>query len=272
MTVVENWNNSVRNSRPQSDMTVHEDWNTSVKSSSPQIVTNNMYRLANKTSIRTRPRCEPAKYNNGGIPGRHNGVPLAGRQNGVPLIGHCERFYLGQRRSTRNMSRRSPSLGIISPLASTSTGSSPSSSTTSSTSPSGSSIGCDISSIEEEEEPLPPTTTCVSPTDKEMATIIRTLRHHYLLKVYLPIYRLLHLQSRRNDRDEIRRKLAMGGGADEDYYGGERAFRKPNFQSRLQSGMNLQICFMNDAPPEDDSTAHSKQVRIKITFCLALFG
>ena len=43
-----------------------------------------------------------------------------------------------------------------------------------------------------------PTTTPVSPTDKEMATIIRTLRHHYLLKVYLPVYRLLHLQVLRN--------------------------------------------------------------------------
>ncbi|XP_074657986.1 uncharacterized protein LOC141910976 [Tubulanus polymorphus] len=52
-------------------------------------------------------------------------------------------------------------------------------------------------------------------------------------------------KSRRNDREEIRRKLAMG--ADEDYYGGERAYKKPNLQTRLQSGMNLQICFMNES-------------------------
>lgn len=38
----------------------------------------------------------------------------------------------------------------------------------------------------------------------------------------------------------------MGTG-DEDYYYGERAFKKPSLQTRLQSGMNLQICFMNEA-------------------------
>jgi len=58
--------------------------------------------------------------------------------------------------------------------------------------------------------------------------------------------------SRRNDREEIRRKLAMGG--DEDYYGGERMFKKPNLQTRLQGGMNLQICFMNEAMSDVDST------------------
>ena len=46
-------------------------------------------------------------------------------------------------------------------------------------------------------------------------------------------------QSRRTDREEIRRKLAMGG--DEEYYGGERAYKKPNLQTRLQGGMNLQV-------------------------------
>ena len=62
------------------------------------------------------------------------------------------------------------------------------------------------------------------------------------------MYRLLHLQSRRTDREEIRRRLAMGG--DEEYYGNERAMRKPSLQTRLQGGMNLQLCFMNDLPPE----------------------
>ena len=87
--------------------------------------------------------------------------------------------------------------------------------------------------------------------DGEVQTMIRTLRYHYLFKVYIPMYRLLHLQSRRNEREEIRRKLAMG--VDEDYYGGERAFKKPNLQTRLQGGMNLQICFMNDATSDQES-------------------
>ncbi|CAB3363235.1 Hypothetical predicted protein [Cloeon dipterum] len=46
---------------------------------------------------------------------------------------------------------------------------------------------------------------------------------------------------RRNDREEIRRRLAMGEEAEKP--GG----RKPSLQSRLQSGMNLQLCFMNES-------------------------
>lgn len=66
-------------------------------------------------------------------------------------------------------------------------------------------------------------------------------------------FSLLHgLQARQTDREEIRRKLAMG--TDEDYYGGERAFKKPSLSTRLQGGMNLQICFMNDAAVTADQT------------------
>ena len=43
-------------------------------------------------------------------------------------------------------------------------------------------------------------------------------------------------------------------GTDEDYYGGERAFKKPSLSTRLQGGMNLQICFMNDAAVAADET------------------
>nr|CAD7405993.1 unnamed protein product [Timema cristinae] len=57
---------------------------------------------------------------------------------------------------------------------------------------------------------------------------------------------------RRNDREEIRRRLAMGSDADE-YYGGERPGRKPSLQARLQSGMNLQICFMNETVSDTES-------------------
>ncbi|CAL4114085.1 unnamed protein product [Meganyctiphanes norvegica] len=57
-----------------------------------------------------------------------------------------------------------------------------------------------------------------------------------------------HPTRRRNDREEIRRKLAMG--FDEDF---ERPLRKPSLQSRLQSGMNLQICFMNETASDCES-------------------
>ncbi|XP_016841747.1 schwannomin-interacting protein 1 homolog isoform X2 [Nasonia vitripennis] len=55
---------------------------------------------------------------------------------------------------------------------------------------------------------------------------------------------------RRNDREEIRRRLAMGPDADD--MRAERG-RKPSLQSRLQSGMNLQICFMNETSSDSES-------------------
>ncbi|XP_057379974.1 LOW QUALITY PROTEIN: schwannomin-interacting protein 1-like [Daphnia carinata] len=50
---------------------------------------------------------------------------------------------------------------------------------------------------------------------------------------------------KRNDREEIRRRLAMGVEA-EDGQEPDKIGKKPSLQSRLQSGMNLQICFMNE--------------------------
>lgn len=44
----------------------------------------------------------------------------------------------------------------------------------------------------------------------------------------------------------------MGSDGD-DYYGGERAGRKPSLQARLQGGMNLQICFMNETISDNES-------------------
>ncbi|XP_033341376.1 schwannomin interacting protein 1 isoform X2 [Megalopta genalis] len=55
---------------------------------------------------------------------------------------------------------------------------------------------------------------------------------------------------RRNDREEIRRRLAMGPDAED--LRAERG-RKPSLQSRLQSGMNLQICFMNETASDTES-------------------
>ncbi|CAG2060685.1 unnamed protein product, partial [Timema podura] len=53
---------------------------------------------------------------------------------------------------------------------------------------------------------------------------------------------------RRNDREEIRRRLAMGSDADE-YYGGERPGRKPSLQARLQSD--------TESPSSDTETISS---------------
>ncbi|XP_037075795.1 schwannomin-interacting protein 1-like isoform X2 [Pollicipes pollicipes] len=59
---------------------------------------------------------------------------------------------------------------------------------------------------------------------------------------------------RRNDRETIRRKLAMGPESDEPGAPAlaARAGRKPSLQSRLQGGMNLQICFMNETASDEE--------------------
>ncbi|KAK9306448.1 hypothetical protein QLX08_002946 [Tetragonisca angustula] len=62
---------------------------------------------------------------------------------------------------------------------------------------------------------------------------------------------------RRNDREEIRRRLAMGPDAEDLRV--ERG-RKPSLQSRLQSGMNLQICFMNETPSDTESPCSESDV------------
>ncbi|XP_054281813.1 general transcriptional corepressor trfA [Macrosteles quadrilineatus] len=67
---------------------------------------------------------------------------------------------------------------------------------------------------------------------------------------------------RRNDREEIRRRLATGD-ADE-FYGGDRPGRKPSLQARLQSGMNLQICFMNDQMSDTESPSSDSETPAKL--------
>ncbi|CAH0556421.1 unnamed protein product [Brassicogethes aeneus] len=61
---------------------------------------------------------------------------------------------------------------------------------------------------------------------------------------------------RRTDREEIRRRLAMG--SEDDYYT-DRPGRKPSLQARLQSGMNLQICFMNETASDTESPSSDSE-------------
>lgn len=58
------------------------------------------------------------------------------------------------------------------------------------------------------------------------------------------------------DREEIRRRLAMGN--EDDYYS-DRPGRKPSLQARLQSGMNLQICFMNETVSDNESPSSDNE-------------
>uniref|UniRef100_A0A8D9DMY5 Schwannomin-interacting protein 1 n=1 Tax=Cacopsylla melanoneura TaxID=428564 RepID=A0A8D9DMY5_9HEMI len=60
--------------------------------------------------------------------------------------------------------------------------------------------------------------------------------------------------ARRNDREEIRKRLANGTDPEHLEKG---ARRKPNLQTRLQNGMNLQICFMNETASDDNESPGS---------------
>ncbi|KAK3913663.1 Schwannomin-interacting protein 1 [Frankliniella fusca] len=69
-----------------------------------------------------------------------------------------------------------------------------------------------------------------------------------------------HRRRRRNDREEIRRRLAMGS-EDADYYtNDQRPGKKPSLQARLQSGMNLQICFMNETLSDTESPGSESEI------------
>ncbi|CAH0725941.1 unnamed protein product, partial [Brenthis ino] len=60
---------------------------------------------------------------------------------------------------------------------------------------------------------------------------------------------------KRNDREEIRKRLAMGVDSEEYYSLGhiDRPGKKPSLHSRLQNGKNLQICFMNETASDNES-------------------
>ncbi|XP_073941914.1 schwannomin interacting protein 1 isoform X1 [Choristoneura fumiferana] len=60
---------------------------------------------------------------------------------------------------------------------------------------------------------------------------------------------------KRNDREEIRKRLAMGADSEEFYSLGhtDRPGKKPSLHSRLQNGKNLQICFMNETASDNES-------------------
>ncbi|XP_066266423.1 IQCJ-SCHIP1 readthrough transcript protein-like isoform X3 [Branchiostoma lanceolatum] len=64
--------------------------------------------------------------------------------------------------------------------------------------------------------------------------------------------------AQRNSREEIRRKLAMGPFEDSDSSSSSELFPrgKPPLSTRLQTGMNLQICFVNE--PNSDSSGHDE--------------
>uniref|UniRef100_A0A8D2PP39 Schwannomin interacting protein 1 C-terminal domain-containing protein n=1 Tax=Zosterops lateralis melanops TaxID=1220523 RepID=A0A8D2PP39_ZOSLA len=62
-------------------------------------------------------------------------------------------------------------------------------------------------------------------------------------------------EAQKNERESIRQKLALGSFFDDGpgLYTSCSKSGKPSLSSRLQSGMNLQICFVNDSGSDKDS-------------------
>ncbi|XP_070365843.1 schwannomin-interacting protein 1 isoform X5 [Equus asinus] len=74
------------------------------------------------------------------------------------------------------------------------------------------------------------------------------------------------LEAQKNERESIRQKLALGSFFDDGpgLYTSCSRSGKPSLSSRLQSGMNLQICFVNDSGSDKDSDADDSKTETSV--------
>uniref|UniRef100_A0A673H6M1 Schwannomin-interacting protein 1-like n=2 Tax=Sinocyclocheilus rhinocerous TaxID=307959 RepID=A0A673H6M1_9TELE len=72
--------------------------------------------------------------------------------------------------------------------------------------------------------------------------------------------------AQKNERESIRQKLALGSFFDDGpgIYSSCSKSGKPSLSSRLQSGMNLQICFVNDSGSDKDSDADDSKTETSL--------
>ncbi|XP_054980893.1 schwannomin-interacting protein 1 isoform X1 [Sorex araneus] len=72
--------------------------------------------------------------------------------------------------------------------------------------------------------------------------------------------------AQKNERESIRQKLALGSFFDDGpgIYTSCSKSGKPSLSSRLQSGMNLQICFVNDSSSDKDSDADDSKTETSV--------
>ncbi|XP_058517472.1 schwannomin-interacting protein 1 isoform X2 [Ochotona princeps] len=72
--------------------------------------------------------------------------------------------------------------------------------------------------------------------------------------------------AQKNERESIRQKLALGSFFDDGpgIYTSCSKSGKPSLSSRLQSGMNLQICFVNDSGSDKDSDADDSKTETSL--------
>ncbi|XP_051965946.1 schwannomin-interacting protein 1 isoform X2 [Xyrauchen texanus] len=73
-------------------------------------------------------------------------------------------------------------------------------------------------------------------------------------------------QAQKSERESIRQKLALGSFFDDGpgIYTTCSKSGKPSLSSRLQSGMNLQICFVNDSGSDKDSDADDSKTETSL--------
>ncbi|XP_053566073.1 schwannomin-interacting protein 1 isoform X1 [Bombina bombina] len=75
-----------------------------------------------------------------------------------------------------------------------------------------------------------------------------------------------YTSAQKNERESIRQKLALGSFFDDGpgLYTSCSKSGKPSLSSRLQSGMNLQICFVNDSGSDKDSDADDSKTETSL--------
>ncbi|XP_040284093.1 schwannomin-interacting protein 1 isoform X2 [Bufo bufo] len=78
--------------------------------------------------------------------------------------------------------------------------------------------------------------------------------------------RSYYTSAQKNERESIRQKLALGSFFDDGpgLYTSCSKSGKPSLSSRLQSGMNLQICFVNDSGSDKDSDADDSKTETSL--------
>ncbi|XP_076837652.1 LOW QUALITY PROTEIN: schwannomin-interacting protein 1 [Brachyhypopomus gauderio] len=78
--------------------------------------------------------------------------------------------------------------------------------------------------------------------------------------------RISSTYAQKNERESIRQKLALGSFFDDGpgIYTSSSKSGKPSLSSRLQSGMNLQICFVNDSGSDKDSDADDSKTETSL--------
>uniref|UniRef100_A0A8C7Y7V8 Schwannomin interacting protein 1 n=1 Tax=Oryzias sinensis TaxID=183150 RepID=A0A8C7Y7V8_9TELE len=115
-----------------------------------------------------------------------------------------------------------------------------------------------------EEEPLP--TMDWAALERHLAGLQCREQENQNLNQNHSIGKINYTSAQKNERESIRQKLALGSFFDDGpgIYTSCSKSGKPSLSSRLQSGMNLQICFVNDSGSDKDSDADDSKTETSL--------